>query len=81
MLQVEITKNYNEDSCEDSSAIWTSIGQEIAFSVLQGLRVASELRNKEYLNFVKERLIEGEKSIFEAILKSNIKKNNEKLKI
>ena len=31
-------KNYNGDSCQVSSAIWTSTGQEIAFSVLQGLR-------------------------------------------
>ena len=40
-------------------------GQGINLSVLQGLLQASELGNEKYFNFVKERLIEGEKSVLE----------------
>ena len=69
-LKSQLT-DYNVDSFEDSSAICISTGQEIDFSVLQGLLQVSELGNEKYLNFVKERLVEGEKSIFEPI--SNVK--------
>ena len=44
--------------------------------MFQFLPQASELPNEKYLNFVKERLVEREKSIFEPMSKSNIKTNN-----
>ena len=65
---------------DNSSVIWISTGQEIDFSVVQGLPQASELVIEQYLNFVTERLVEREKSIFEPISKSNIKTCNEKMK-
>ena len=46
--------------------------------MLQGLLQASELVHKKFKNFVKERLVEVEKSIFQPISKSNIKTSNEK---
>ena len=46
----------------------------------QGLPQASELVNEKYSNFVKERLAEGEKSIFKPISRSNIKTSKEKKK-
>ena len=76
-LKSQLT-DYNVDSFEDSSAICISTGQEIDFSVLQGLLQVSELGNEKYLNFVKERLVEGEKSIFEPISKSNDQNSNKK---
>ena len=36
--------------------------------------------NEKYLNFVNEKLVEGEKSIFEPISKLNTKTSNEKEK-
>ena len=57
-------KDYNIDPFEDSSAICINTGQEINFSVVEGLLQASELVNEKYLNFVKERLVEREKSTF-----------------
>ena len=57
-------KGYNVDPFEDSSATCISTGQEIGFSVPQGLLQASELVNEKYLNFVKEILVKGEKSMF-----------------
>ena len=71
-------KYYNVDPFEDISAIFISTGLEISFSVPQDLLQASQLSNKKYLNFVKERLGEEGKSIFESISKSYIKPNNEK---
>ena len=71
-------KYYNVDPFEDISAIFISTGLEINFSVPQDLLQASQLSNKKYLNFVKERLGEEGKSIFESISKSYIKPNNEK---
>ena len=71
-------KYYNVDPFEDISAIFISTGLEISFSVHQDLLQASQLSNKKYLNFVKERLGEEGKSIFESISKSYIKTNNEK---
>ena len=57
-------KDYNIDPFEDSSAICINTSQEINFSVVEGLLQASELDNEKYLNFVKERLVEREKSTF-----------------
>ena len=48
----------------NSSATWIST-LEVDFSMLQGLPQASELVNEKYLNFVKENLVKGEKSILE----------------
>ena len=73
-------KDYNLDHLEANSAIYLSTSQEIDFFVLQGLLQASELGNEKYLNFVKERLVEGEKSIFEPISKADVKTSNEKKK-
>ena len=42
--------------------------------LLHSLEVVSE----KYLNFVKESFLEGEKTIFEPISKSNIKTSNER---
>ena len=64
-------KDYKVDPSEDSSSIGISADQEIS----------SELGNKMHLSFVKKRLVEGEKSIFEPISKSNIKTSNEKKKL
>ena len=74
-------KDYKVDPSEDSSSIGISADQEISFSVLLGLLQSSELGNKMHLSFVKKRLVEGEKSIFEPISKSNIKTSNEKKKL
>ena len=74
-------KDYKVDPSEDSSSIGISADQEISFSVLVGPLQASELGNKMHLSFVKKRLVEGEKSIFEPISKSNIKTSNEKKKL
>ena len=62
-------KDYKVDPSEDSSSIGISAGQEISFSVLLGLLQASELGNKMHLSFVKKRLVEGKKSMFEPISK------------
>ena len=48
-------KDYNVDPLGDTSAICISTGQEIDFSVLQGLLQTSDLANEKYLNFVRER--------------------------
>ena len=48
--------------------------------MVQGLLQSSELVSEKYLNFVKESFLEGEKTIFEPISKSNIKTSNEKKK-
>ena len=74
-------KGYKVDPSEDSSSIGISPDQEISFSVLLGLLQSSDLGNKMHLSFVKKRLVEGEKSIFEPISKSNIKTSNKNKKL
>ena len=64
--QMHQKQDQNVGRFGNSSAIWIST-LEVDFSVLQGLPQALELVNEKYLNFVKEKLVKGEKSIFEPI--------------
>ena len=71
-------KDFDVGHFEDSSTICISTGQEINFSMVQGLPQTLKLVNEKYSNFVKERLVEWEKLIFEAVSWSSIKTSNEK---
>ena len=62
-----LSKDYDVDPSEDNLAICIRTGQEIVFSMIQGLFQASELGNEKYFNFVNERCVEGENPILEFI--------------
>ena len=71
-------KNYKVDPFADSPVVCASTGHEIDPSIRQGLLQVSEISDEKYVTFVKERLVEGDKSLFVPISKSSIKIGNEK---
>ncbi len=72
--------SYHVNPFEDGHARTITTGVEIDSNVVNGLIEAADIGNKRYTEFVKERLVSGNQSIFDAIKKQKLLTGMEKKK-